>query len=343
MTTETTPIPRAELGATAEKISRLALGCMNLGTHASDDESFALLDHYAADGGSFLDTADCYCWWEEQGSPGGHSESVIGRWLRRTGRRDDVFIATKGSGAMKDLAAAWPAGRAEADWDAARHLFAGAGRQALTSALDGSLQRLGTDHVDLYYVHVDDRSTSLEETLETLAGFVAAGKVRYLGWSNVRTHRLEAIRLLCERNGWPKPVAVQQQHSYLLRRPGLRHGSIVDDEQLEYLAEHPELTLVAYSPLLKGLYDQTPQQRAANGALGPYAGESATRRFEAVEAVARETGATAGQVVLAWMLAQSEPRVVPLIGTTKPARYAEAAGAFGLALAPEQLAALDAA
>jgi aryl-alcohol dehydrogenase-like predicted oxidoreductase len=316
---------------------------MMMGTQTGDEESFALLDRYADDGGSFLDTADCYSWWGERGSAGGHSEGVIGRWLKRTGRRDETFIATKGSGAITDLEAAWPADQAEADWGIAFRHFAGASRTSLRSALEGSLQRLGTDHVDLYYVHVDDKRTPLEETLATLADFVTEGKVRYIGWSNVRTHRLEAIRLLAEQNGWPKPVAVQQQHSYLLRRPGLRHASIVDDEQAEYLAEHPDLSLVAYSPLLKGLYDQTPEQRADNWALGPYAGESAERRLAAAEAVGRELGVAPGQVVLAWLLAQREPRVIPLIGTTKVSRYVESAAAVGLELSPEHLATLDAA
>jgi aryl-alcohol dehydrogenase-like predicted oxidoreductase len=237
----------------------------------------------------------------------------------------------------------WPASAAEPDWDAARRHFAGASAAVLRRSLEGSLRRLGTDRIDLYYVHVDDRSTPLEETLATLASFVAEGKVRHLGWSNVRTYRLEAIRLLCEQNGWPKPVALQQQHSYLLRRPGLRHGSIVGDEQLEYLGEHPELSLVAYSPLLKGLYDQSPQERAGNWAFGPYAGESADRRLRAAGSVGEELGASAGQVVLAWLLAQREPQVIPLIGTTKVSRYAESAAALGLELSPEQLTRLDAA
>ena len=82
------------------------------------------------------------------------------------------------------------------------------------------------DHIDLYYVHVDDRTTPLEETLQTLADFVQEGKIRYLGWSNVRTWRLERIRGLCAANGWPQPVALQQQHTFLQRRAGL--GGILD-------------------------------------------------------------------------------------------------------------------
>jgi aryl-alcohol dehydrogenase-like predicted oxidoreductase len=330
-----------ELGTTGEQVSPLVLGCMTMGTLADDETSFALLDRFAADGGTFLDTADCYAWWYAKGTPGGQSEELLGRWLARSGRRDQTFIATKGSGRIQDVDAPWAAGTGTPDWRKAK--FVGAAPATLRTSLEGSLRRLGTEHVDLYYVHVDDRSTPLEETLQTLADFVAEGKVRYLGWSNVRTWRLERIRGLCAANGWPQPVALQQQHSYLQRRPGLTGPSIVDDEQLDYLRERPDLTLIAYSPVLKGLYDALPAERAAHRAMAAYAGDAATRRLTALDAVAAETGYTPAQVVLAWQFAQRSPRIIPLIGTTKVARYADACKALDLELTPAQLAALDAA
>ncbi len=177
------------LGNTSEPVSKLALGCMGLGTLTDDEASFALLDRYAEDGGQFLDTADCYAWWWHDSRTGGQSEEVIGRWLARTGRRDQTFVATKGTGRVVNAEVAMPAGAEQADWSKAE--FVGAGAQTLRTSLEGSLRRLGVEHIDLYYVHVDDRSTALEETLETLAGFVQEGKVRHLagrtctpgGWS----------------------------------------------------------------------------------------------------------------------------------------------------------------
>jgi len=330
-----------ELGATGEKVSQLALGCMGMGTLADDETSFALLDRYAADGGTFLDTADCYAWWWAKGTPGGQSEELIGRWLARGGRRDRTFIATKGSGRIRDLDAPWAAGSDTADWGRAQ--FVGAGAGTLRSSLEGSLRRLGVEHIDLYYVHVDDRSTPLEETLQALADFVAEGKVRYLGWSNVRAWRLERIRGLCAANGWPQPAALQQQHSYLQRRAGLSSSSIVDDEQLDYLRERTDLSLVAYSPVLKGLYDAPAPARPGHPGMRSYGGDGAARRLAVLDSVAAETGARPGQVVLAWMAAQRAPRVLPLIGTTKVDRYQEAFRAMDLALTAGQLAALDAA
>ena len=128
---------------------------------------------------------------------GGESEELLGRWFARTGRRDEVFLATKGSGRVHDPDSLCTAD-GEADWD--RGPAPGSSAPAPTRCAGRSTPACagcGTDHVDLYYVHVDDRATPLEETLEALAGIVAAGKARYIGWSNVRTWRLERIRQLC--------------------------------------------------------------------------------------------------------------------------------------------------
>ena len=330
-----------ELGRTGQQVSRLALGCMIMGTVTPEEESVAILDRYAGAGGNFLDTADCYCWWEAPDSDGGHSEELLGRWLARTGRRDEMFLATKGTGLVTPEGRVFDAA-GNADWAAASQHFVGAGADVLRRSIDASLRRLGTDHVDLYYVHVDDRRTPLEETLEALAGIVAAGKARHIGWSNVRTWRLERIHQLARANGWPEPVALQQQHSFLRRRAGLEHASIVDDEQLDYLKERDDLTLVAYSPILKGIFDD-PAKRVGHWAMDPYAGPDAEARLAAVAQVAGEVGATGNQVVLAWLLAQQDPAVVPLIGPRTAAQFDNGLGALDVVLSEEQLARLDAA
>ena len=330
-----------ELATTGEQVSRIALGAMPMGTIADEESSVALLDRFVADGGTFIDTADCYAWWWAKGTDGGQSEELLGRWFARTGNRDTVFLSTKGTARIRDVARAWPDGATEPDWGYARPNFVGAGRQVLRESLEASLRRLQTDRIDLYYVHVDDLSTPLEETLEALAGFVAEGKVRHLGWSNVRTWRLERIRQLCLANGWPTPVALQQEHSLLHRRADLSTASIVDDEQLDYLAGHPDLTLVAYSPVLKGIYDLPDAEREAHWLWqANYAGEHQRAQIAAVRAVAADLGATPSQVVLAWLLAQECPRVVPLIGTTRVSRYEEAVRALALPLTPEHRASL---
>jgi aryl-alcohol dehydrogenase-like predicted oxidoreductase len=331
-----------ELGRTGERVSQLALGCMLMGTDTDEADAVRMLDAYLDAGGAFLDTADCYAWWRDPGSEGGHSEELLGRWLARGGRRDRVFLATKGSAVVRDPASLFDADGNQLGWDVVQTRFVGAGADTLRRSVDASLRRLGTDHIDLYYVHVDDRSTPLEETLAALAGIVEAGKVRYLGWSNVRTWRLERIRQLCERNGWPAPVALQQQHSFLRRRPGLEHASIVDDEQLDYLRAHDDLTLVAYSPILKGIYDN-PAKRSEHGVMAPYEGPDAEARLAAVVALAAEVGCTPGQLVLAWLLHADSPTLVPLIGPRTVPQYEAAVAALDIKLTGEQLARLNAA
>jgi aryl-alcohol dehydrogenase-like predicted oxidoreductase len=324
-----------ELGSTGERVSRLALGCMLMGTATDERDSVRMLDRYLEHGGTFLDTANCYAWWIGPGSRGQESEELLGRWLARDGRRDRVFLATKGGG-MVHRPVFGPDGAP--DWDAVE--FEGAGARTLRRAVDGSLRRLGTDHVDLYYVHVDDRSTPLEETLAALAEIVRAGKVRYLGWSNVRTWRLERIRQLCDRNGWPAPVALQQQHSYLRRRTGRDDRSIVDGEQLDYLRANRDVTLVAYSPILKGIYDD-PAKRDGHWAMAAYEGPDAEARLAALTGLAKELGVAPNQLVLAWLMHQRNPEVVPLAGPRTPEQLDAALGALPIELTPEHLALLD--
>jgi aryl-alcohol dehydrogenase-like predicted oxidoreductase len=330
-----------ELGDTGFEVSQLALGCMLMGTTTEERDAWRMLDRFLDAGGNFLDTANCYAWFMRPGSAGGESEAVLGRWLAAGGKRERVFLATKGAAMVRHPESCWtPAG--QVDWESARRDFEGAGAETLRRNLEESLRRLQTDHVDLYYVHVDDWVTPLEETLEALAGMVRAGLTRAIGWSNVRTTRLLEIRQKCVAQRWPAPVALQQQHTYLRKRPGLDTGSIVDDEQLAYLRQHPELTLVAYSPILKGVYDDASKRRG-HWAMAPYEGPDSHRRLEIASALARELGVAPNQLVLAWLLAQRSPRLIPLVGPRTPEQLEQNLAAERLELPAEVYARLDAA
>ncbi|MFV0632887.1 aldo/keto reductase [Demequina sp.] len=353
MTTTTTAQSARPLGSTGTHVVPIALGAMLMGTRTPEPEARLILDHYvgevaprfaAPDGTparAMIDTADCYCWWEAPGDEGGHSEALLGRWMADAGARPSVHLATKGSARVAGFERAFTA-RGEADWEYARANFVGASAAVLERSLEASLARLSVDSIDLYYVHVDDRSTPLEETLEWLAGAVGDGRIGAYGYSNVRTWRLARIRALCEANGWPQPAALQQQHSYLRGRAGLRHGSIVGDEQLDYLDAHPDLQLVAYSPVLKGLFSAR-ERRDQFWAMEPYEGPDALARLAAVDRVAAQTGGTGNQVVLAWMLAQASPQVLPLIGARTFDQYLECIEALDVQLTPAQVEELAAA
>jgi len=341
-------------GPSATPLVPIAVGAMLMGTSTPEPEARRILDHYvenvvsrytAADGTparGMVDTADCYCWWEAPGEPGGHSEAVLGRWLADTGARDAVYLATKATGMLSDYNGVWNADGTP-NWDLARSRYIGAHPDVLREALAASLERLGVEHIDLYYNHVDDRSTPLVDAVGTFAGFVADGRIGAYGWSNVTTWRLAQIAAVAEANGWPQPIALQQQHSYLRRRAGLDHASIVDSEQLDYLRETPGLQLVAYSPVLKGLYSDRSKRSLDYWAMDPYAGPDADARLAAVDRVAAASGATGNQVVLAWLMAADSPRVLPLIGARTFDQYLECIEALDVALTAEQLEELDAA
>ncbi|CAM3924213.1 aldo/keto reductase [Kibdelosporangium persicum] len=295
-----------------------------MGTLTDKQTSARILDAYLDAGGDFLDTADCYAWWTKQEGEGGDSEELLGELL--TGRRDKVFLATKVSAQLTD----YTAGRTE---PSAEPYYEGASAEVIRRGIDASLRRLRTDYVDLYYIHVDDMATPLEETLQALDEIVRAGKVRYIGWSNVWTWRLEQMRTLCRENGWTVPVVVQQQYSYLPPRTGGRN--VAGPDMIEWLRRNPDVTLAAYSPILRGVYEG----RTDIPMYEQYVGPDTDRRLAAVAKVAQELGVTGSQVVLAWL--QQSSQVVPIVGPRTWDHYQAYVPAFDLELAPEHLAVLD--
>ncbi|MEU4602683.1 aldo/keto reductase [Kribbella sp. NPDC023972] len=325
------------LGRTGEQVSQLALGAMLMGTSTDEATSIGMLERYLEAGGTFIDTADCYAWWPGPGFTGGESEELLGRWLTQSGKRDEIFLATKGSAWVGDPEAIRTG---DGSYETMAAQWVGAGGDTLRQAIDDSLRRLRTDHVDLYYVHVDDRSTPLEETLEALAEIVAAGKARYIGWSNVRTWRLERVRALAEQNGWPVPVAVQEQHSYLRPKGGVNTLSIVDDEKIDYLRAHDDLTLVAYTPILKGVYDD-PAKREGHPIMASYAGPDADARLAVLTEIAAELDVTPNQLVISWLLHATDPELITLIGPRTPEQLEVALAAADIKLTGAQLERLD--
>ena len=304
------------LGEAGVEVSALCLGCMFFGTRIDEATSTALLDRYVAAGGAFLDTADNYAFWVPEGR-GGESEALLGRWMRSRGNRDELVLATKVGGMPgEDLS-----------------------RAAIRAAVEGSLRRLQTDRIDLYYAHVDHRSVALEETLEAFAELVAAGTVRHIGCSNHAAWRVERARRIADARGLPRYCCVQQRHSYLRPRPGAGFDTqlVADEGLLDYCRANPEVALLAYSPLLSGAYT------VPDRPLPPqYPGPDADARLAALHEVADAAGASANQVVLAWLMATS-PAAMPLISASTARQLDDNLGALGVQLTAGQLARLDAA
>ncbi|MFD4511254.1 aldo/keto reductase [Streptomyces sp. NPDC058457] len=316
---------------TRRQVSVLALGAMLFGSRTDEQTSFAVLDRYVEAGGNFIDTSDNYAFWED-GGQGGQSEELLGRWRRSRGIGDGIVIATK--------LGARPLAPGTGYTDNAEGLSA----KVIRESAERSRERLGVARLDLLYAHIEDPAVPLRETVEGFAALVAEGTVGLLGASNHAVWRLERARALAAAAGLPGYEVLQYQHSYLRPRTDIPDGLFPDgslgstDAQLRsYLRAEPDLTLVAYSPLLKGAYTQPGKALPADH---DHPGTPA--RLAVLREVARETGATLNQVVLAWLLGGPLP-VVPLAGVSSVAQLEENLAAVDLELTPGQRARLDAA
>ncbi len=334
MTTQTTPLATRTLGtdpARTRTVSTIALGAMLMGTRTDEDTSFAILDRFVEAGGSFIDTSNNYAFWVD-GTQGGESEALLGRWLRSRGIGDEMTIATKLGGQPNA-----PTKTFSLDIE----VQSAAGIRA---AAEQSLERLGRERIDLYYSHVPDDRVEIEEQVEGFAALVADGLVHLLGVSNHWTWAVERARNLAAQRGLPSYDVLQYAHTYLASRtdqPTLRSPDgqigIADGSVLSYVRTNPGLTLVAYSPLLSGGYvrDDRPL-----GSRFDHVGTPARRT--ALDEVAAETGATPNQVVLSWLIGGRTP-VVPLVGASSVAQLDETLAAATLELSADQRARLDAA
>jgi len=305
-----------QLGRTGVQVSAFCLGTMYLGSREDAATSYRLLDQYVDAGGFFLDTANTYARWLP-GCKGGESETLLGQWMHDRGNRARMFVATK-------VGFAYPG------------VERGLRAHQIETECEKSLKRLNTDYIDLYQAHVDDRNTPMEETLEAFDRLVRAGKVRFIGASNFAVWRLEEARCVSRAHGWAEYCSIQQHYSYLRPKPGASFAPQVaaNPDLLDYCRVRG-VTLLAYSPLLGGAYTRPDRSFPPQ-----YQGADSEARLAVLRAVAREVGATANQVVLAWM-AQHDPPVIPLVAASTPEQLRENLDALALTLSPDQLARLN--
>ncbi|WP_170231865.1 aldo/keto reductase [Saccharothrix saharensis] len=311
-------------------MDKLALGAMLFGTVTDERRSFELLDRFVDAGGVWIDTANCYSFWEDPSGFGGQSEELLGRWLAsRPGVRDRVRISTK-VGCEPTEAGRFP--------ETAEGLSAG----VVKNGIEGSLRRLGTDHVELYWAHKPDPVTPLEETVAAFDELVAAGAVGRLGGSNYPVWQVERARRIARDQGRTGFTAVQQHHTYLLPRPGTRPTVVhrfgaVTDEVVHYLEHHPDMALWAYTPLLSGRYTRADKPLPAE-----YDHAGTTNRLAVLDEVAAETGANRNRVVLAW-LTGGDLDVTPIVGVSAVEQLDDAIAGVSLELTADQRQRLDAA
>jgi aryl-alcohol dehydrogenase-like predicted oxidoreductase len=303
------------LGQSTIRVTPLALGGNVFGWTADEATSFAILDAFVALGGNAIDTADGYSYWVP-GHHGGESETVIGRWLKTRGRHDDVVIGTK---------VGW--------WEKRK----GLSRSNIIEGCEDSLQRLGVDSIDLFWLHRDDEQTQPDEYLGALDTLVKAGKVRATGASNFGVARFTAALKESKRKKLVAFVAQQPEYSLLNRDI---------EKALMPLCEREGIAILPYFPLASGFL--TGKYRTSSDKTKSVRGGGAVKHLEgkgkpvlaALDAVAARHGATCAQVALAWVMAK--PAVAaPIASATSVAQITELMGALELTLTTADIAALD--
>ena len=311
------------LGATGLKVSRICLGCMTYGRPTDrwpwaldEDQSRPFIKRALELGINFFDTADVYT--------SGASEEVVGRALRDFAARDEVVIATK----VYDVMGPGPND-------------AGLSRKHIFSAIDASLQRLGTDYVDLYQIHRWDYDTPIEETLEALHDVVKAGKARYIGASSMHAWQFTKALYTADLHGWTRFVSMQNHYNLLYRE---------EEREMLGLCQAEGIGVIPWSPLARGKltrpWETEPStHRAGTDAFGRtlYAKTQAADRsvVERVGQIAEAKGAPMAQVALAWLLQQ--PAVTaPIIGASKPHHLEDAVAALSINLSAEDIEQLEA-
>jgi aryl-alcohol dehydrogenase-like predicted oxidoreductase len=306
------------IGTSDLDVFPLALGGNTFGWTSDAAESHAVLDAFAAAGGTFVDTADGYSSWVP-GNSGGESETIIGEWFAKNGNRDSIVLGTKVS----------------------QHPdFKGLAGANVIAAADASLARLGTDYIDLYYAHFDDAETPLEETASAFNDLVVAGKVRYIALSNYSAERVAEWFAIAEKNGFALPVALQPHYN-------LVHRAAFESDFAAIVAEK-QLGVVPYyalaSGFLTGKYRSTDDlglSPRGQGAAAYLAGNG-LGVLAALDDVASAHGVPVASVALAWL--RSRPGVVaPLASARTTAQLPDLIASATLDLTADEIAALDAA
>lgn len=306
------------LGRTGLNVSRIALGCMSYGDPGTglhqwtlDEDASQPFFRQAVDlGVTFWDTANVY--------QGGSSEEFVGRAITRYSRREDIVLATKVSGKMHD----GPGGQ-------------GLSRKAILEQVDASLGRLGTDYIDVYYVHRFDPGVPVEETMEALHDLIKAGKVRYLGASSMYAWQFAKLQAAAAVGGWTPFSAMEDQYNLLKRE---------EEREMIPMCADMGVGLTPYSPLGKGRLTRpwgVQTRRAESDAVARTFDSPADEPIiDAVRDVADARGLPMAQIAMAWVL--RNPVVVsPIVGATKPHHLADAVAALNVDLTDDEDAQLE--
>ena len=306
------------LGNSPLSIAPLVLGSNVFGWNVDETRSFELLDAFVDAGGNLIDTADSYSAWVP-GNRGGESETIIGKWLKKSGKRNQVLLATK-----------------VAKW--AEH--PGLSPMNIGQAVDGSLKRLQVDCIDLYQAHQDDASTLMADTLGEFARLIEAGKVRAIGASNFSAARFADALAVSKEHGLPRYESLQPEYNLVSR-----HGY---EQELEPLARRENIGVISYyglaSGFLSGKYRSAAdlgKSSARGGGMKKYLNPHDLGVLATLDDVAAAHSATPAQVALAWLMARPG-LTAPIVSATNVEQLHELIGAASLQLHRDEIMQLDA-
>lgn len=305
------------LGKSPLLIAPLAFGGNVFGWSADEKRSFELLDAFVDAGGNLIDTADVYSAWVP-GNRGGESETIIGKWLKKSGKRAQVVISTK-VGKWTEQPGLSPVN--------------------IRQAVDGSLKRLQVDCIDLYQAHEDDASVPLEETLDAFGRLIDQGKLRVIGASNYGAARFADALAVSKQHGLPRYESLQPEYN-LVSRTGYEH-------ELEPLIRRENIGVISYyalaSGFLSGKYRSAAdlaKSAARGGAVKKFLTPHGLQVLAALDAVAAAHHVTPAQVALAWLIARPG-LTAPIVSATSVEQLHELLGATSLQLAHDEIAQLD--
>lgn len=312
-----------KLGQTGMDVSRICLGCMGFGDATrwlhkwvlNETESRIIIKHALDVGVNFFDTANVYSL--------GVSEEILGRALRDYARRDEIVVATKVHGKMREGANG-----------------GGLSRKAILSEIDQSLHRLGMEYVDLYIIHRWDYHTPIEETMQALNDVVRAGKVRYIGASAMYAWQFQKALYTAEKHGWTRFVSMQNHYNLIYRE---------EEREMMPLCRAEGIASTPYSPLASGRLtrdwnaDSSLRAQTDQVAKSKYDKTAETDQLivERVAELAQRYGVPRTHVALAWLW-HKQPVVAPIIGATKTTHLDEAVAALPLILSSDDVAYLEA-
>ncbi|MBB5536141.1 aldo/keto reductase [Rhizobium giardinii] len=310
-----------QLGRSGLKISQLVLGCMSFGVadrgnHAwtlSEDDSRPFIKEALEQGINCFDTANAYS--------DGTSEEIVGKLLREMGQRDEVVIATKVYGKMRNGANA-----------------VGLSRKAIIAEAEASLKRLGTDYIDLYQIHFWDNSTPIEETLEALTDLVRSGKVRYIGGSNCYAWQFARALYKSDAAGWSRFVSMQAQMNLLYRE---------EEREMLPLCKAEGVGIMAFSPLARGRLSRPWEESSLRSETDNvtarfygHADEADRRVVDVVAKIADDKNVSRSLVAMAWLNTKAGV-TAPIIGATKLQHLKDAVASLAVKLSDDEVRELE--